>query len=276
MRVPGDDHVAREGEPVFQDLLRGEEILAEAAEHRGSVDFQHTAVAGRRHQGRVRRRLVAGRVLVEELAVAVDLFDEVKMPQDRGFLLGHFGHVGKISLHHSQAVAVEIVGDAGGQVALPPVDLIVSAGLGPLHIMGAADEIVVILRVVVAEKVPLQPAEDIHLAGIAFLQFGDLRFIKSSAAAGHAVFQVAGSVAVAAETQRLQAGAPRSDRQFLQCIFAVAQLGMYVDGTFQVFARHSYCILSCFTLWSITCRFSSSLVMSSTEIPSSIISTITW
>ena len=127
------------------------------------------------------------------------------MPQDRGFLLGHFGHVGKISLHHGQAVAVEIVGDAGGQVALPPVDLIVSAGLGPLHIMGAADEIVVILRVVVAEKVPLQPAEDIHLAGIAFLQFGDLCFIKSSAAAGHAVFQVAGSVAVAAETQRLQA-----------------------------------------------------------------------
>ena len=49
-----------------------------------------------------------------------------------------------------------------------------------------------------------------------------------------------------------------------------------VYRAFQVFACHSYCILSCLTLWSITCRFSSSFVMSSTEMPSSIISTMTW
>ena len=112
------------------------------------------------------------------------------------------------------------------------------------------------------------------IAGI--LQLGDLRLVQGGTALGHAIFQITGGVAVPAEAQRLQTVPPCRDRNLVQRVLTVAQFGMNVYRAFQVFACHSYCILSCLTLWSITCRFSSSFVMSSTEMPSSIISTMTW
>ena len=46
---------------------------------------------------------------------------------------------------------------------------------------------------------------------------------------------------MAAETQRLQASLPRGYCHFLQRIFAVAQFGMNVNGTFQVLPGHINC-----------------------------------
>ena len=45
-------------------------------------------------------------------------------------------------------------------------------------------------------------------------------------------------LAVAAETQRLQASLPCGYCHFLQRVFAVAQFGMNVNGTFQVLPGH--------------------------------------
>ena len=73
---------------------------------------------------------------IKKLAVAVHLFDQVKMAQDGGLLLGNLGHVGKVGLGHSQTVAVKIVVDAGAQVFLAPIDLVIFAGFGALDIVG--------------------------------------------------------------------------------------------------------------------------------------------
>ena len=198
------------------------------------------------------------------------------MAQDRGLLLGNLGHIGKIGLDHGQRIAVKIIVNAGAQILLAPVDLIILAGLGAADIVGAADPVVVLGRVVIAVKVPLQTAQNIHFARVALLELGNLCLVQGGTALGHAIFKIVGGVAVAAEAQRLQTGLPSRDCDLLGGVFAIAQFGMNVHRAFQVFACHGYCILSCLTLWSITCRFSSSLVMSSTEMPSSIISTITW
>ena len=198
------------------------------------------------------------------------------MTQNRRFFLGDLGYVGKVCLGHGQTVAVKIVVDAGAQILLAPVDLIILAGLGPLDIVRAADPIVVLGRVIVAEQIPFQAAQNVQLAGVALLQLSDLRLVQGGTALGHTIFQITGGVAVPAEAQRLQTVPPCRDRNLVQRVLTVAQFGMNVYRAFQVFACHSYCILSCLTLWSITCRFSSSFVMSSTEMPSSIISTMTW
>ena len=160
------------------------------------------------------------------------------MAQDGGLLLGNLGHVGKVGLGHSQTVAVKIVIDAGAQVFLAPIDLVIFAGFGALDIVGTADEVIVSIGVVVTEKIPFQPAQDVHFAGIAFFQLGDRCLVQRRAALGHAILQVAGGVAVTAETQRLQASLPCGYCHFLQRIFAVAQFGMNVNGTFQVLPGH--------------------------------------
>ena len=276
MGVGGDDNIAAEHQPLLQNRIGREEILAEAAVHRRGVDLEHAAIAGGGHQGRVCSGSVAGVILVKELVAAVDLLDEIKMTQNRRFFLGDLGYVGKVCLGHGQTVAVKIVVDAGAQILLAPVDLIILAGLGPLDIVRAADPVVVLGRVIVAEQIPFQAAQNIQLAGVALLELGDLRLVQGGTALGHAIFQITGGVAVPAEAQRLQTVPPCRDRNLVQRVLTVAQFGMNVYRAFQVFACHSYCILSCLTLWSITCRFSSSFVMSSTEMPSSIISTMTW
>ena len=276
MGVGGDDDIAAEHQPLLQNRIGREEILAETAVHRRGVDLQHATVAGGGHQRGVGGGGVAGVILIKELAVTVDLLDQVEVAQDRGLLLGNLGHIGKVSLNHGQRIAVKIVVDAGAQILLAPVNLIILAGLGPLDIVRAADPVVVLGRVIVAEQIPFQAAQNVQLAGVALLQLGDLRLVQGGTALGHAIFQITGGVAVSAEAQRLQTVPPCRDRNLVQRVLTVAQFGMNVYRAFQVFACHSYCILSCLTLWSITCRFSSSFVMSSTEMPSSIISTMTW
>ena len=198
------------------------------------------------------------------------------MAQNRRLAGDDLRDIAEVCLGHGQPVAVKIVADAGGQVRFAEVDLIIAAGLGPLHIVHAANEVIVGGRVVVGIQVPLQPAEDVQLAGVALLQLGHLRAVQRRAAFGHTIFNIAGGVAVAGKAQRFEPGLPGGHRQFVQGVFAVAQLGVDVHRTQFVFARHGHCILSCFTLWSTTWRFSSSRVISSTEMPSSIISTSTW
>ena len=59
-----------------------------------------------------------------------------------------------------------------------------------------------------------------------------------------------------------------------QRIPSVAKVRMGMDGAAPGCLFH--CIRSCLTLWSTTWRFSSSAVMSCTEMPICTISTITW
>ena len=59
-----------------------------------------------------------------------------------------------------------------------------------------------------------------------------------------------------------------------QGIPAIAEIGVGVDGA--LLRRNAHCIRSCLTLWSMTWRFSSSAVTSSTVMPIWTISTITW
>lgn len=100
------------------------------------------------------------------------------MTQNRRLFLGDLGYVGKVRLGHGQTVAVKIVVDAGAQILLAPVDLIILAGLGPLDIVRAADPVVVLGRVIVAEQIPFQAAQNVQLAGVALLQLGDLRLVQ--------------------------------------------------------------------------------------------------
>ena len=273
--IGGEDHIAGQRQPFLQQLVTGEVILPEPAVHRAGVHLQHAAVAGGGHQRRIGGGTVAGGVFVKEPAVPVDFFDEVKMPQNGGLFGGQRRHIGKVRLHGGQTVPVKIIPDAGGQIALPPVDFIVFAGFGAAQIMGAADPVIVSGGVVVAEQIPLDAAQNVQLAGVALLQLGHLRLVQRGAAPGHAVFQIEGGVAVAGKAQRAQPAPPGGHGHFLRGVLAVTQLGVGVYRTQQVFLCH-HCILSCLTLWSMTCRFSSSRVISSREMPSSIISTITW
>ena len=197
------------------------------------------------------------------------------MTQDGGLFGGNCGYVGKIRFHHSKAVAVKVVLDAGSQVRFAPVNLVIFAGLGALDIMGAADPVIIGSRVVIAVQIPFQAAQNVQLAGIALFQLGYLGAVQLGACIGHAILNVVRGVAVAREAQRFQPGFPGAQGKLLRGVFSVTQLGVNMNRTEQILFSH-YCILSCFTLWSITWRFSSSLVMSSTEMPSSIIKTITW
>ena len=174
------------------------------------------------------------------------------MSQNGGLFLGNLGNVGKVFLRHRQAVAVKIIVDAGAQVLLAPVDLIIFPGFGSLHIVAAADPVIVAGGVIIAEQIPLQPAQDIHLTGVALFQLFDLRLVQGGAALGHAIFQIVGGVAVPGKAQGLQAVLPRGNGKLLKGVFSVTQLGVNVYRTLQVLVSHNYCILSCFTLWSIT------------------------
>ena len=91
------------------------------------------------------------------------------MAQNRRFLLGDLGHIGKVCLDHGERVTVEIVVDAGAQILLAPVDFIIFAGLGAFDIVGAADPVVVLGRVVIAVQVPFQAAQNVQLTGIGAL-----------------------------------------------------------------------------------------------------------
>src|SRR5699024_9866088 len=190
---------------------------------------------------------------------------------------GHFGHRAEIRLRRGQAVPAEIVGDAGREVLLAEVDLVVFAGVRAVQVMHAADPVVVPGPLVVRELIPLDAAEDIHLALVLGLQLGDGGLVQRGAAGAHAVFPVAGGMAVPREAQRCQPLGAGGRSHLLQGIFAVAQRRVAVDaGSHEVCHSLAHCILSCLTLWSMICRFSSSRVMSSTVMPAWTISTRTW
>ena len=238
MGIGGDDHIARQDQPLLQQFIGGEVVLAETAVHTAGIYLQHATVARGGHQGCLGGCQVARVALVKELAAAVDFFDQVKVSQNGGLFLGNLGHVGEVFLRHGQAIAVKIIIDAGAQVLLAPVDLIIFPGLGSLHIVAAADPVIVAGGVVVAVQIPLQPAQDIHLAGVALFQLFNLGLVQRGTALGHAIFQIMGGVAVPGKAQGLQAVLPGGNSNLLRCVFAVAQLGVNVHRTLQVLVSH--------------------------------------
>src|SRR5699024_645076 len=156
----------------------------------------------------------------------------------------------------------------GGQVLLAEVDLVGFAGVRPVQVMHAADPVVVSHPLVVRELVPLDAAEDVHLALVLGLELGDGGLVQGGAAGAHAVFPVAGGMAVPREAQRDQTMGAGGGCHLLQGVFAVAQRRVAVDaGSHEVCHIRVHCILSCLTLWSMICRCSSSRVMSSTVMP---------
>src|SRR5699024_12299510 len=77
---------------------------------------------------------------------------------------------------------------AAHNAALPPFPPRRSSDL-PLHIVHAANEVIVGGRVVVGIQVPLQPAEDVQLAGVALLQDRkSTRLNSSHVSTSYAVF----------------------------------------------------------------------------------------
>ena len=238
VRVGRDDDLAVHRAPLGQQRVAGEEILPVAAVDAGGVDLQHAAVFGGCLKRAGRRGRIPRARFVKELVAGVDLFNQVKMAKDGRLFRGHLRDVCKVRFDHGQAVAVKVVPDAVGQVALAEIDLIVGAGFRADDIVHAADAIIIGGGVVVREKIPFEPAEDIELAGIPLLELRDLRFIKRGAALGHAVFNITGGVAVAGKAQRAQTGAPGRHRQFVQGVFAVTEFRVYMHRTQLVFARH--------------------------------------
>ena len=246
MGVGRDDDLAAQLAPLFQQEGRGVELIAEAAGHAAGVDFQHRAVLDGLPQGVQGCIPVAGAALVEELALAVQLFDQVEMAQDGGLFLRHLCHAGKVSLCHCQTVAAEFHIHAGVQVALTPVDLVVFAGHRAAQVMHTADPVIVAVGFLIRELIPLNAAQHIHLARILGLQAVDLALVAGGAAGAHAILQVAGGVAVAGEAQGGYTLLPGRHGHLLQRALAVAQVGVVMDRRSQ--AKVTHCILSCFTL----------------------------
>ena len=144
---------------------------------------------------------VAGSLLIEELAVGVQLLDEVDVGEDVGTHGRHLLHLGKVGLHSGQRVAVEVVVDAVVQVLRAEIDLVILAGVLAVEVVRRADPVVVAGALVLAQQVPLDAAEDVHLALVLGLELGDGGLVLGRAAGTHAVFTVALGIAMAREAQ---------------------------------------------------------------------------
>ncbi len=168
-------------------------------------------------------RLIARRFLIEIRAGAVELFDKINVAQDVGLLGCNLCHGGKIRLSHCQAVSAKIVVHAVLEILRAKIYLIIAAGLGAVQIVYAADPVVVACALVVRELIPFQPAEDIYLAAVLNLELCNGRLILRGAPRAHAVFPVAGSMAVPREAQRCQPLRAGRRGHLLQCVFAVAE-----------------------------------------------------
>ena len=166
--------------------------------------------------------LVAGVLLVEELTLTVQLLDEVDVGQNVRALGGHLLHLGKVSFHCGQRIAAEIVENAVVQILRAEVDLVILAGVLAVQMVRRTDPVIVAFGLILAQRVPLDAAEDIHLALVLGLELCDGGLVLSRAAGAHAVFAVTLGVAMAGEAQCGQALRTGGAGHLLQGISAVA------------------------------------------------------
>ena len=201
MGVGGDDDLAAHLLPLAQKPRAGVEVLAVAAVDAAGVHFQQAAVLFGSIQRLEGCGLIAGRLFVEELTGSVQLLDEVDVGEDVGAHGRHLLHLGEVCFHSGQRVAVEVVVDAVVEVLGTEVDLVVFAGVLAVEVVRRTDPVVVAGALVLAQQVPLDAAEDVHLALVLGLELGDGGLVLGRAAGAHAVFTVALGIAMAREAQ---------------------------------------------------------------------------
>ena len=134
----------------------------------------------------------------------------------------HLFHLGKVGFHSGQRVAVKIIVNTVVQVLRAEVDLIILARVLAVQVVRAADPVIIAGALVLAEDVPLDAAEDIHLALILGLELGNGGLVLSGTAGAHAVFAVTLGIAMAREAQCGQALCAGRAGHLLQGVFAVA------------------------------------------------------
>ena len=165
---------------------------------------------------------VAGSLFIKELTLAVQLLDEVDVGQNVRSLGGNLLHLCKVGLHRGQRVTVEIIKDAVVQILRAEVDLVVLAGVLAVQVMGRTDPVIVVLGLVLAQAVPLDAAEDVHLALIFCLELCNGGLVLGGAAGAHAVLAVPLRIAMTGEAQGRQALCTGGTGHFLQGISAIA------------------------------------------------------
>lgn len=106
------------------------------------------------------------------------------MSQNVRLFGGDLLHLGKIGFHRCQRVAVKIVVDAVPQILGAEIDLVVFAGIFAVQVVCAADPVIKALGRALAQQVPLDAAQDIHLAPVLVFQLGDGGAVQGSAAGG--------------------------------------------------------------------------------------------
>ena len=201
MGVGGDDDLAAHLLPLAQKPCAGVEVLAVAAVDTAGAHFQQAAVLFGSIQRLEGCGLIAGRLFVEELTGSVQLLDEVDVGEDVGAHGRHLLHLGEVCFHSGQRVAVEVVVDAVVEVLGTEVDLVVFAGVLAVEVVRRTDPVVVAGALVLAQQVPLDAAEDVHLALVLGLELGNGGLVLGRAAGAHAVFTVALGIAMAREAQ---------------------------------------------------------------------------
>ena len=201
MGVGGDDDLAAHLLPLTQKPCAGVEVLAVAAVDAAGVHFQQAAVLFGSIQRLEGCGLIAGRLFVEELTGSVQLLDEVDVGEDVGAHGRHLLHLGEVCFHSGQRIAVEVVVDAVVEVLGTEVDLVVFAGVLAVEVVRRTDPVVVAGALVLTQQIPLDAAEDVHLALVLGLELGDGGLVLGRAAGAHAVFTVALGIAMAREAQ---------------------------------------------------------------------------
>ena len=201
MGVGGDDDLAAHLLPLAQKPCAGVEVLAVAAVDAAGVHFQQAAVLFGSIQRLEGCGLIAGRLFVEELTGSVQLLDEVDVGEDVGAHGRHLLHLSEVCFHSGQRVAVEVVVDAVVEILGTEVDLVVFAGVLAVEVVRRTDPVVVAGALVLAQQVPLDAAEDVHLALVLGLELGNGGLVPGRAAGAHAVFTVALGIAMAREAQ---------------------------------------------------------------------------
>ena len=229
MRIRSDDDLAAHLLPLAQQPRAGVEVLAVAAVHAAGVHFQQAIVCLCGLQCLEGSGLVAGRFFVEELAVGIQLLDQVDVGQNIRLEGSHLFHLGKVGFHSGKGVCVKIIVDAVPQVLRAEIDLVILAGVLAVQVVCAADPVIVAGALILAQDIPLDAAQDIHLALVLGLELGNGGLVLGGAAGAHAVFAVALGVAMAGEAQRGQALRTRSTCHILQGIFAIAHGGVAMD-----------------------------------------------
>ena len=166
MGVGGDDHPAAQLVPLAQQPCAGVEILAVAPVYAAGVHFQDAVVLPGSLQRPECRCFVAGGLLIKKAAVCVRLFDKVDVTQNVRLFGGDLLHLGKIGLHRCQRVAVKIVVDAVLQILGAEIDLVIFPGVLAVQVVCTADPVIKALGRALAQQVPLDATQDIHLASV--------------------------------------------------------------------------------------------------------------